>query len=81
MVKIQMSYEYDFDIKKEYTTIEVAEILGVSSRYVQRLLKQGKIEFLHKATTRTGGHIISGKMIVDFIIRYQLTKGTVIKVS
>lgn len=72
MVKINITIEYDFELGSEYTTIEVAQILDVSTRYIQRMINMGRIKYLHKATTRTGGHIFTGRNIRDYIVKYKI---------
>lgn len=58
----------DIQLYMEYSTAEVAEMLHLSSRQVQRLIRQNKLKAEKYIKSRGQMYYIKGKDLIDYIL-------------
>ena len=65
--------EKDFDPNKDYSTEETGEILGISSRHVQRMIKSGHLPGARKKSpVPKSPFVVPGSAISEFIKKREL---------
>ena len=71
MIITEVKINLDIDPGKEYRLAELAQILGYTDRYLQMEIKNERLKYLHKVSPRYGGTIITGKQVLEWLLKYK----------
>ena len=61
----------EIEPNQEYNTKEIAKLLGVTTRAIQKAIKVHGLKYTHKQPRRHGGYIVTGNDLIVWLLEYR----------